>query len=45
MCNVMDSCDLDLTFGLVIVTLSLKIWFGLYLAYHKAYVVNTWDIG
>ena len=34
--------DLDSTFDLVIVTLSLKILSGLYLINHKMYKVDTW---
>ena len=40
MCNVM--CDLDLTFDLAVVTLSLKILSGLYLENHKVSEVDMW---
>ena len=35
--------DLDLTFDLAVVTLSLKILSGLYLGNHKVYEVDTWQ--
>ena len=38
----MSWSDLDFTFDLAIVTLSLKILSGLYLGNHKVYEVDTW---
>ena len=35
-------CDLDLTFELAVVTLSLKILSGLYLGNRMMYEVDTW---
>ena len=35
-------CDLDLTFGFVVVTLVGKILSGLYLGNHKVKEVDTW---
>ena len=35
-------CDLDLTFDLAVVTLSLKILSGLYLGNRKVSEVDTW---
>ena len=42
MCNVMDLDDLDLTFDLTVVTLSLKILSVLYLRNRKVQEVDTW---
>ena len=38
----MPWCDLDLTFDLAVVTLSLKILSGLYLGNRKLKEVDTW---
>ena len=38
----MSLCDLDLTFDLAVVTLSLKIFSGPYLTICKVYEVDTW---
>ena len=38
----MSWCDLDLTFDLAVVTLSLKILSGLYLGHRKVQEVDTW---
>ena len=35
-------CDLDLTFDLVILTMSFKILSGLFLGFHKVQKVDTW---
>ena len=35
-------CDFDLTFDLIVVTLTYKILSGLYLSNHMVYEVDTW---
>ena len=35
-------CDLDLTFGFAVVTLTYKILSGLYLGNHRVSEVDTW---
>ena len=38
----MSWCDLDLTFGLAVVTLTFKILSELYFGNHKVQEVDTW---
>ena len=38
----MSWCDLDLTFDLVIVTMSFKFLSGLFLGFHKQLKIDTW---
>ena len=40
-CSV-SRCDLDLTFDLVIVTMSFKIFSGIFLGFHKVKKVDSW---
>ena len=35
-------CSLDLTYDLVVVTMSLKILSGLFIGFGKVYKVDTW---
>ena len=35
-------CDLDLTFDLVVVTMTFKILYGLFFGLYEMYYVNTW---
>ena len=38
----MSWCDLDLTIGLIVVTVTLKICSGVYLGNHKVQKVDIW---